>query len=252
MDSLFSTLRESYRELAIYLNGDPFQMLLEYIGTFAGAISGIRMAVRKKFDWFGAFVVGFITALGGGTLRDMMLNIPPFWMTCPSYLITCFLAVVSIYLFGRRFIGEKITWFVFDTIAISLFTVFGLEKAMDYGFPWWCGIAMGTVTAVFGGVLRDVLINEVPLIFRKEIYAMACVAGGVLYIVMFDLGCSKRISAVCCILLIFLLRALAIHFGWSFPLLRGHSIQSQLHYSRRGHHYEVHLDYGPKEEKHEN
>ena len=247
MDSLYSLLRDGYAALRDYFGTDPFKLLLEYAGTFAGAISGVRLAVQKKFDWFGAFVIGFITALGGGTLRDMCLNIPPFWMTCPSYLITCFLAVVSIYLFGRRFISEKITWFVFDTIAISLFMVFGLEKAMDYGFPGWCGIAMGTLTAVFGGVLRDVLINEVPLIFRKELYAMACVSGGLLYLVMFYAGCSKRISAICCILLIFVLRALAIRYGWSVPLLRGISIRTQLH--RREHHFDIKLSSNRKDKE---
>lgn len=211
-----------YDSLAHTLGRDPFILLLEYVGTFAGAISGIRLASVKKFDWFGAYVIGFVTALGGGTLRDAMLNLPPFWMRHPSYLITTFVALVAVSVFGRRFISERITWFVFDTISISLFTVLGLEKALAHGFPSWCAIVMGVVTAVFGGIMRDVLINDVPLIFRKEIYATACFVGAVLYIVMFDFfGLSAIPCSVVCILVIFVLRALAIRYSWSVPVLRG-------------------------------
>ena len=152
----------------------PFMAVLEYIGTFAGAISGIRLASVKRFDWFGAYVIGLVTALGGGTLRDMMLNVEPFWMAAPSYLVATFAAVVAVWLFGRRFISGKITWFIFDTISISVFTIVGLEKSINCGHDeWWLAILMGVITGVFGGVLRDICINEVPLIFRKEIYSRA-------------------------------------------------------------------------------
>ena len=111
----------------------PFMTALEYIGTFAGAMSGVRLACYKRFDWFGAYVIGFVTALGGGTLRDIMLGVTPFWMTAPSYLFTTFLAVVAVWLFGRRFISGKIAWCIFDTIAISVFMVIGLEKSIRIG-----------------------------------------------------------------------------------------------------------------------
>lgn len=208
-----------YAELESALGGDPFGLALEYAGTFAGAISGVRLAAIKRFDWFGAYVVGFATALGGGTLRDLLLNQSPFWMTGPSYLVTTLLAVMAVALFGRRFIGERVTWFAFDTAAISLFTVIGLEKALALGFAWWCAALMGVITAVFGGVIRDVLINEVPLIFRKEIYATACLAGTLVYFALFALGCSQRLCAVSCMVLIFALRALAIRFRWHVPVL---------------------------------
>ena len=201
----------------------PFMTVLEYIGTFAGAISGVRMASLKRFDWFGASVIGFVTALGGGTLRDLLMGVAPFWKTAPSYVIASLLAVVAVWLFGRRFISGQITWFIFDTIAISLFTVFGLEKALMLSYSWWAAIMMGVITAVFGGVLRDILINEVPLIFRKELYAMACVAGAVLYIVLHYFRVDSRICSLCCVLLIFVLRALAIKYKWSVPVLRGHA-----------------------------
>jgi len=218
---------EWYNELGILLDGDPFQLLLEYAGAFAGAISGVRLASAKRFDWFGSYVVGFVTALGGGTLRDLLMNLTPFWMTGPSYIVTTFLAVVAISIFGRRFISEKVTWFVFDTIAISLFTVLGVEKALLYGFPAWCAIMMGIITGVFGGVLRDIMINEVPLIFRKELYAMACFAGALLYIILDDVGASRQLSATLCVLLIFLLRALAIHYKLSVPVLKGRNVVAE-------------------------
>lgn len=204
------------------LGRDPFSFLLEYIGTFAGAIAGVRLASIKRFDLFGAYVIGLVTALGGGTLRDLMLNVPPFWMKNPSYLVTSFAALAGVAVFGRRFISEKITWFVFDTISISFFTVIGLEKTLAHGFPDWCAVTMGVVTGVFGGVLRDVLINDVPVIFRKEIYATACLAGAVLYVILYEgFGVSSIPCATVCVLVIFVLRGLAIHYSWSFPVLRG-------------------------------
>lgn len=219
----FSYIQETFESLTELLGQDPFTAILEYIGTFAGAISGIRLASVKKFDWFGAYVIGLVTAVGGGTMRDVMLNLPPFWMRHPSYLVTTFVALVAISIFGRRFISERITWFVFDTVSISLFTVLGLEKTLLLGFPGWCAIVMGVVTAVFGGVLRDVLINEVPLIFRKEIYATACFAGAVLYMVLLDLfGAPPMVCGIVCMTVIFVLRALAIRYSWSVPVLRGH------------------------------
>lgn len=218
----FSYIQETFESLTELLGQDPFTAILEYIGTFAGAISGIRLASVKKFDWFGAYVIGLVTAVGGGTMRDVMLNLPPFWMRHPSYLVTTFVALVAISIFGRRFISERITWFVFDTVSISLFTVLGLEKTLLLGFPGWCAIVMGVVTAVFGGVLRDVLINEVPLIFRKEIYATACFAGAVLYMALLDLfGAPPMVCGIVCMMVIFVLRALAIRYSWSVPVLRG-------------------------------
>lgn len=213
-----------YNELAEFFGSDPFMLLLAHAGAFAGAISGIRMACIKRFDWFGAYVVGFVTALGGGTLRDLMLQVPPFWMTDPSFLVNTFVAQLAVFVFGRRFISEAITWFIFDTIAISLFTVFGLEATLKAGFAWWVAVFMGVITAVFGGILRDVLINDVPLIFRKELYAMACVAGALLYVLLLELGVSNQVSAIFCVVLIFVLRAFAIRFGWRIPVLTGHQL----------------------------
>lgn len=232
-----------------------FLEILTQVGTFVGAVSGVRMASVKHFDWFGAYVIGFITALGGGTLRDVLMLKPPFWMEDPSYLVTTFLAVLAVALFGRRIISEQITWFIFDTIAISIFMVIGMEKVIeaerleavasgvDFNLAleigcWWKSIIMGVITAVFGGVLRDICINEVPLIFRKEIYALACAAGGGLYFGLLAFGVDARVCSVVCIISIFVVRALAIKYHLGVPVLIGrrtiHIPHPHLHRRARG------------------
>ena len=158
-----------------------FITLIDYAGTFAFAISGIRLAAAKNFDVFGAYVVGFVTAVGGGTLRDMMLDITPFWMEQPSYVIITAIALLFVALFRKSVVKLNNTFFIFDAIGIGLFTVVGVERSMAAGFPVWVNIIMGAVTGSVGGILRDIFINEVPLIFRKDIYAVACVLGAVVY-----------------------------------------------------------------------
>lgn len=208
----------------------PLMTVLEYVGTFAGAISGVRLASMKRFDWFGAYVIGFLTALGGGTLRDIMLKVHPFWMQNSSYVLTTFLAVVAVWLFGRKFISGQITWFIFDTIAISVFMVIGMEKTIlvletetpGVDCAWWVAIAMGIITAVFGGVLRDICINEVPLIFRKELYAMACAAGGFVWYILYWAGIEDAyVRYLAAIVSIFIIRALAIKYHLGVPVLTG-------------------------------
>ena len=172
-----------------------FLTLIDYIGTFAFAISGIRLASAKRFDWFGAYVVGFVTAVGGGTIRDLLLDVTPFWMLQSSYLIVTALALGFVILFGRYVIRLNNTFFIFDAIGLGLFAVVGIEKSITYGYPMWVGLIMGTLTGAAGGVLRDTLINEVPLIFRKEIYALACVFGGLVYYLCLYSGGVRRISS---------------------------------------------------------
>ena len=154
-----------------------FINIIDYIGTFAFAISGIRLAAAKNFDWFGAYVVGFVTAVGGGTLRDLMLDTTPFWMEHLSYLIVTGLALIFVLIFRKYVVRLDNTFFIFDAVGIALFTVVGVEKSLEAGFPVWVNVIMGTITGAAGGMFRDIFINEVPLIFRKDIYAMACLLG---------------------------------------------------------------------------
>ena len=155
-----------------------FPSIIEILGTLAFAISGIRLASAKRFDWFGAYVVGLITAIGGGTIRDLLLDTTAFWMLNSIYLTVTAVALLLVIIFGRYLIRLNNTFFIFDTIGLALFVVVGIQKTIAADFPFWIAIIMGTITGAAGGVLRDILINEVPLIFRKEIYAMACVFGG--------------------------------------------------------------------------
>ena len=213
-----------------------FIRTLEFIGTFAGAVSGVRLASAKRFDWFGASVIGGITALGGGTLRDVLMRVEPFWMADPFYIATTGLAILAVGLFGRRFISGQITWFIFDTISISIFMMIGLQKAIVYGYgSWWCAIMLGVITAVFGGIMRDICINEVPLIFRKELYALACAAGGVLYFVLPYAGVeSIYVRNVAGMVLIFLVRALAIKYHLGVPVFTGRDMV--FHHHHHHHH----------------
>ncbi len=196
-------------------------VVIEFVGTFAFAISGVRLSSAKQFDIFGAWIVGMATAIGGGTVRDLMLGVNPFWMTNSSYFICCALAVVWVMLFGKYLIRQDNTWFIFDTIGLALFNVIGIEKTLSLGFPLWTAVAMGCLTGAAGGVIRDVLINEVPLIFRKEIYALACIAGGVVYVLCHKANISAEVAALLSSITVIAMRMLAVHYHWQLPILRG-------------------------------
>lgn len=196
-------------------------VVIEFIGTMAFAISGIRLASAKQFDWFGAYIVGTATAVGGGTIRDIMPGIPPFWMTNPVYIICCGLSLLYVILFGKKIIRQQSTWFIFDTIGLALFNITGLEKTLNMGYPVWTAVIMGCVTGAAGGVIRDILINEVPLVFRKDIYAMACIAGGIVYIIGYSVGLQAEVNAILSAIIVISIRTLAVKYHWQLPILKG-------------------------------
>lgn len=196
-------------------------VVIEFVGTFAFALSGIRLASAKHFDVFGAWIVGMATAIGGGTIRDLMLGVNPFWMTNSIYFICCGIAVFFVMAYGKYLIRQKNTLFIFDTIGLALFNVIGIEKTLNMGFPYWTAITMGTITGAAGGVIRDVFINEVPLIFRKEIYALACVAGGLMYILGIRWGMSVEVNALLSSFMVIVIRVLAVKYHWVLPRLKG-------------------------------
>ena len=197
--------------------------MMDFVGTFAFAISGIRLASAKRFDWFGAYVVGFVTAIGGGTIRDLLLGRTPGWMTDPMYVLCTGFAMLLVIVLGKYLIKLNVTFFLFDTIGLALFTVTGASKALDSGFPFWVAIIMGSMTGAAGGVIRDVLINDIPLIFRKEIYAMACVMGGIAYWVCDYIGVDEVLSQIICGVTVFLVRILAVKYEITLPILTGES-----------------------------
>lgn len=195
--------------------------ILEMLGTLAFAISGIRLASAKRFDWFGAYVVGFTTAIGGGTLRDVMLSMTPFWMLDSVYLVVTAVALGIVIVLGRYLIRLNNTFFIFDAIGLGLFTVVGIEKTLAAGFPLWVAVIMGTLTGAAGGVLRDILINEEPLIFRKEIYALACVFGGVVFWACGQVGISGAVLQITTAAAVIALRIVAVRYGLKLPTLKG-------------------------------
>ncbi|MGV3538696.1 MAG: trimeric intracellular cation channel family protein [Rufibacter sp.] len=197
----------------------PLIPLIDVVGTFVFAISGTLTAADKKLDPFGASVIAFVTALGGGTVRDLLLNLRPVWIQEERLLITVFLAVLVTVLF-RKSIGKfRRTMFLFDTVGIALFTVLGMEKALRLGVPPLIALVMGVVSAVFGGVVRDILCNEIPLIFRREIYATACLAGGVAYLLMRLAPVPAEVPFAVAVGIIILIRVLAVRLKWTFPNL---------------------------------
>lgn len=194
--------------------------IVDYTGTFAFAISGIRLASAKEFDWFGAYVVGLVTAIGGGTTRDLLLDVTPFWMLQPSYIIITGIALVAVILMGQKMKRFNNAFFIFDAIGLGLFVVVGIQRSIAAGFPFWVTIIMGMITGSVGGILRDILINELPLILRKDIYALACVFGGIVFYCCTLLKLPVEVSQISCAISVILIRVLAVKYHWSIPVLK--------------------------------
>lgn len=196
------------------------QQIIEFLGTFAFAISGIRHAAAKQFDWFGGYVCGIAVAIGGGTIRDVMLGVTPFWMTNPFYMICTALALVFVIIFAKYMEGLRNTWFVFDTLGLALFTIAGIQKSLILGQPYWVAIIMGCITGSAGGIIRDVLLNNEPVIFQREIYAMAAVLGGIVYWLSDYFLFPIEVTVIASFLIICLMRFLAVRYHLSLPTLK--------------------------------
>lgn len=198
----------------------PIQQIIEFLGTFAFAISGIRHAAAKNFDWFGGYVCGIAVAIGGGTIRDVMLGTTPFWMTNPFYMLCTALALVLVVAFAKWIEPLKNAWFVFDTLGLALFTIAGIQKSIMLGQPYWVAIIMGCITGAAGGVIRDVLLNNEPVIFRKEIYAMASVLGGLAYWLVMHIDNRVELAVIISFAVTCTIRTLAVRYHLSLPKLK--------------------------------
>lgn len=193
-------------------------LVLDFIGTFAFAVSGALAAAEKKFDLFGAVFLGFVTAIGGGTLRDMMLgNTPVSWLHDVRIFYTIVLAVVCTFLFRSTIVRFSKALFLFDTIGISVFTIIGVQKGLFVDIHPPVAVMMGVTTAVMGGIIRDVLCNDIPLIFHKEIYATACLLGGVLYLFLDSIGLNGSLTIIISASSIFIVRTLSVRYKWALP-----------------------------------
>ncbi len=198
---------------------ETLSFILEVIGTVACAISGIRLAATKNFDWFGAYIVGLVTAIGGGTLRDILLDIPVFWMHNWWYLGVTGLSLLAVLIFRNLLVSKDRMLFIFDSIGLAMFCVIGIDKTLAIGLPMWVAIIMGMITGAFGGVLRDILINEVPLVFRKDIYATACLLGGIVYWLIYASTTAAYVAPLSCATTIIVLRFLTLKYNLSLPIL---------------------------------
>lgn len=198
---------------------ETFTFIMEVVGTIACAISGIRLAATKNFDWFGAYIVGLMTAIGGGTLRDLLLDIPVFWMQTWWYLAVTALSLVAVIVFRNILVSRDKILFIFDSVGLAMFCVIGIQKTLAVGYPMWVATVMGVITGAFGGVIRDILINDEPLIFRKDIYATACLFGALVYWVIMECGGGAMAQQVACGATVIVLRVLAIRYSLHLPVL---------------------------------
>ena len=199
-----------------------FTFLIEVLGTISFAMSGSFAAMQKRFDPFGVFIIAFVTSVGGGTVRDLLLDVPVFWMH--DLLAVSLIFFTAIFTMIFKLIEKKfhVTLFIFDSLGLGLFTIIGVQKGLNADLHPVIGVVLGTITGCFGGIIRDILLNRIPLIFRKEIYATAAIAGGIVYILLKNFsGLSEEINQILTILLIVSIRTLAVKYHWQMPKFYG-------------------------------
>lgn len=194
-------------------------IFLDYLGVFAFAISGVLAASSKKLDLFGGFIVAFVTGLGGGTLRDLLLNTEIGWIHHTEYLYIAMAGTACALVFKKATHKFRTTLSIFDTIGISTFTIIGVQKALIMDTPPEIAVLFGVITATFGGVIRDILCNEIPLIFRKEIYATACVIGAVSYVGLTFTNINPIYNMLLSGGIIVIVRTIAVVKKYSLPLI---------------------------------
>ena len=195
-----------------------FIQVLDILGTIAFAISGVLVAMNKKMDPFGVFIIAFVTAVGGGTLRDILIRATPvFWMTDITFILVISLSTVFAVLFRNYLKHLRRSLFLFDTIGIGLYTVIGIEKGLAADLHPIVCVTLGTMSACFGGVIRDILCSEIPVIFRKEIYATACILGGCVYFLLQSVVNDSNIIFLISCVIVIVARLLAVIFKVTLP-----------------------------------
>ena len=195
--------------------------ILDILGTLAFAISGALVASDQKLDLFGVIIIAFVTAVGGGMLRDVLINAHPInWIGDLNYLYVIFIAVFLTFLFKSKILPLSKTLFLFDTVGISVFILLGLQKGLNFDLHPLIALIMGMISAVFGGVLRDVLTNKIPLIFEKEIYASACLAGGITYLLLKKTPITDNLNFIVSASVIITIRLIAVKFNLELPKVK--------------------------------
>ncbi|MDO6736801.1 trimeric intracellular cation channel family protein [Wenyingzhuangia sp. 2_MG-2023] len=194
--------------------------IIEYInisGSFVFAVSGALIAMKRKLDPFGVLIVSFITAVGGGTLRDILIDREIFWLYNTSILYAVFLGSIVAMIFKSNLNFFDKPMFFYDALGLGLFTITGVQIGLENNLDYLICIILGTVTGVFGGVLRDVVVNKIPVVFKKEIYATASILGGLLYIILMNCKIPNPYLQIIPIFFIILIRLGAVYFNVSLP-----------------------------------
>jgi len=191
---------------------------IETLGTIAFAISGSFAAMQRRLDPFGVLIIAFVTSIGGGTVRDLLLgDTPVAWMRDVNYCLLILVTSLLTIFFKTHIKKFKITLFLFDSLGLGLFTLVGVQKGIVFGLSPGICVALGTITGCFGGIIRDTLLNTIPLIFRKEIYATACILGGILYFALLYFNLKSDVAKVIVIAFIFALRVVVVRYKLALP-----------------------------------
>lgn len=189
--------------------------LISIVGTVAFAMSGALTAMSKKLDPFGVFIIAFVTAVGGGTLRDVMIgSMPVSWMQNVVYVYVIILGFVLTIIFRKKLDKLRTSLALFDTIGLGVYTLIGIQKGIDYQLHPVICISLGTMTACFGGVLRDILCTEIPVLFREEIYATICILGGILFFALKKWGVNEEALYLITSSFIIVVRLMAKKYNW--------------------------------------
>lgn len=195
-----------------------FISIIDILGSFSFAAAGAFAAMDKKLDPFGVLIISFVTAFGGGTIRDLLIgDVPVAWLSNAPIIYVILIGAIACMFFGGYLKKLDKMLFLFDALGLGLFTMIGIQKGIEHGFSPGICIALGTITGSFGGVLRDVLLNNVPLIFQKEIYASASILGGIVFFLLHEVDIDDSIAFIISVLIVFFIRVLAVRFNWSLP-----------------------------------
>lgn len=208
---------------------ENLNLVIEILGTISFAMSGSFAAMQKRLDPFGVLIIAFVTSVGGGTVRDILLDVPVFWMhnmlMCFLIFITCILSMIFKSI-EKKF---RVTLFLFDSFGLGLFTIVGIQKGLSADLHPLICLTLGTITGCFGGIIRDILLNRIPLIFRKEIYATACLLGGSVFLMLIKYSnFTYTFVQISTILLIVLIRTLAVKYQWQIPKFYGTDQTSEM------------------------
>lgn len=208
---------------------ENLNLVIEILGTISFAMSGSFAAMQKRLDPFGVLIIAFVTSVGGGTVRDILLDVPVFWMhnmlMCSLIFITCILSMIFKSI-EKKF---RVTLFLFDSFGLGLFTIVGIQKGLSADLHPLICLTLGTITGCFGGIIRDILLNRIPLIFRKEIYATACLLGGSVFLMLIKYSnFTYTFVQISTILLIVLIRTLAVKYQWQIPKFYGTDQTSEM------------------------